>query len=201
MPEFLIGLRQIHQFDTPGRTSASIRQGCWLENVRFSTSLFASSGISLKLPMLWWICLMEGHGGFWQKAVVSCHSDQLKLALQPPRLLFLSFHCSPLLSCGRYVIQGLWHLFTEGCIRTWWLQVFPLSHPFLCGDDYCCGGLTVVATLKALWKCSDGLSALARIWKNVGILLSCMSPFYRLGFSTGGCNCLLAGCFPLCQAT
>ena len=28
MPEFLIGLRQIHQFDTTGRTSASMRQGC-----------------------------------------------------------------------------------------------------------------------------------------------------------------------------
>ena len=28
MPEFLSGLRQIHQFDATGRTSTSIRQGC-----------------------------------------------------------------------------------------------------------------------------------------------------------------------------
>ena len=71
MPEFLIGLRQIHQFDTTGRTSASIRQGCdWKMcvfyfniAVRFKWDLSQASNVVMNLPDgRSWRLLAKGSG-------------------------------------------------------------------------------------------------------------------------------------------
>ena len=84
----------------------------WLENVRFSTLLSLQVG-SLKLPMLWWICLMVGHGCFGQKAVISCHFDQLNLHCNLRDCVLVIYLVSIAFE-WQVRHPKTWHLFAEG---------------------------------------------------------------------------------------